>query len=77
MLCTAVTDYATAKGVSEGWTGMTGINVSSTSDRVSLDAQAAMIKELLRETKKVGQLYCPAEPNSGYQFTVISGHLKD
>ena len=77
VLGTSITDYATAMGVTEGWTGVTGINVSGTSDLAPLDAQAAMIKELFPDAKNVGLLYCSAEPNSVYQVTVIAGYLKD
>ena len=77
VLGTSVTDYATALGVTEGWTGTTGINVSGTSDLAPLDAQAAMIKELFPEAKKVGLLYCSGEPNSVYQINVISEFLKE
>ncbi|MBQ8556474.1 MAG: ABC transporter substrate-binding protein [Clostridia bacterium] len=76
ILGTSVTDYATALGVTEGWTGVTGLNVSGTSDLAPLDGQAAMIKELFPEAKKVALLYCSAEPNSVYQVTVIAEHLK-
>lgn len=77
VLGTSITDYATAMGVTEDWTGVTGINVSGTSDLAPLDAQAAMIKELFPDAKNVGLLYCSAEPNSVYQVTVIAGYLKD
>ena len=77
VLGTSITDYATAMGVTEGWTGVTGINVSGTSDLAPLDAQAAMVKELFPDAKNVGLLYCSAEPNSVYQVTVIAGYLKD
>lgn len=77
VLGTSVTDYATALGVTEGWTGTTGINVSGTSDLAPLDAQAAMIKELFPEAKKVGLLYCSGEPNSVYQINVIAEFLKE
>ena len=77
VLGTSVTDYATALGVTECWTGTTGINVSGTSDLAPLDAQAAMIKELFPEAKKVGLLYCSGEPNSVYQINVISEFLKE
>lgn len=77
VLGTSVTDYATAMGITDGWTGVTGINVSGTSDLAPLDAQAAMVKELFPEAKKVGLLYCSAEPNSVYQVEVISGYLAE
>ena len=77
VLGTSVTDYATAMGITEGWTGVTGINVSGTSDLAPLDAQAAMVKELFPDAKKVGLLYCSAEPNSVYQVKVIAGYLAE
>ena len=36
-----------------------------------------MIKELFPDAKKVGLLYCSAEPNSVYQCDTIEGYLKD
>ena len=73
---TSITDYATALEI-EGWTGKTGSNITGTADLAPLDEQAAMIKELFPEAKKVGILYCSAEPNSVYQTDVISGYLTD
>ena len=75
VLGTSVTDYASAMGITDGWTGVTGVNVSGTSDLAPLDAQAAMVKELFPDAKKVGLLYCSAEPNSVYQIEVITGHF--
>ncbi len=77
VLGTSVTDYATALGWEGEWTGVTGFNVSGTSDLAPLDGQAAMIKELFPEAKKVGLLYCSAEPNSVYQVKTIAVFLKD
>ena len=74
VLGTSVTDYATALEI-ENWTGTVGNNVSGTSDLAPLDQQAAMIKELFPDAKKVGLLYCSAEPNSVYQCDVIEGYL--
>ena len=76
VLGTSVTDYATALEI-DNWTGTVGTNVSGTSDLAPLDQQAAMIKELFPEAKKVGLLYCTAEPNSVYQCDTIEGYLKD
>ena len=76
VLGTSVTDYATALEISD-WTGTVGTNVSGTSDLAPLDQQAAMIKELFPDAKKVGLLYCTAEPNSVYQCDTIEGYLKD
>ena len=73
---TSITDYATALEI-EGWTGKTGSNITGTADLAPLDEQAAMIQELFPEAKKVGILYCSAEPNSVYQSDVISGYLTE
>ena len=75
VLGTSVTDYATALEI-ENWTGTVGTNVSGASDLAPLDQQAAMIKELFPEAKKVGLLYCTAEPNSVYQCTKVEEYLK-
>lgn len=66
ILGTSVTDYATALDMDD-WTGATGRNISGTSDLAPIDQQAAMLKELFPDAKKVGILYCSAEPNSAYQ----------
>ena len=71
---TSVTDYATALQISD-WTGKTGSNITGTADLAPLSEQAAMIKELFPDAKKVGILYCSAEPNSAYQAKVIKDEL--
>lgn len=76
VLGTSVTDYATALEI-DNWTGTVGTNVSGTSDLAPLDQQAQMIKEWFPDAKKVGLLYCSAEPNSQYQVDVITKHLTD
>ena len=76
ILGTSVTDYGTALDIAD-WTGATGMNISGTSDLAPLDGQAAMIKELFPDAKKVGLLYCSAEANSAYQINVIKGYLTD
>ena len=75
ILGTSITDYGTALGVSD-FTGVTGTNISGTSDLAPLDQQAEMILELFPETKKVGLLYCSAEANSSYQVNTIRGILE-
>lgn len=75
VLGTSVTDYATALDISD-WSGATGINVSGTSDLAPLDQQADMLQELFPDAKKVGLIYCSAEPNSKYQVDVIKGFLE-
>ena len=74
ILGTSVTDYATALDI-DGWNGATGMNVSGTSDLAPLEQQAEMLRELFPDAKKVGLLFCSAEPNSKYQVDVITGYL--
>lgn len=76
ILGTSVTDYASALDIAD-WTGKTGYNVSGTSDLAPLSEQAAMVKELFPDAKKVGILYCTAEANSQYQADVITKELTD
>lgn len=76
ILGTAVTDYATALDIDD-WTGVTGTNISGTSDLAPLDQQAAMLNELFPDAENIGILYCSAEANSVYQATVITGYLKE
>lgn len=75
ILGTSITDYATALDM-EDWSGVTGKNISGTSDLAPLDKQAECLKELFPDAKKVGILYCSAEANSKYQSDVISAELK-
>ena len=74
ILGTSVTDYASAMDIDE-WTGVTGINVSGTSDLAPLDGQAELLHELFPDAKKVGLLYCSAEANSVFQVQTIEGYL--
>ena len=74
ILGTSITDYASALDI-EGWTGVTGVNISGTSDLAPLKEQAAMLKELFPDAKEVGLLYCSAEANSVYQVEVITKEL--
>ena len=75
ILGTSVTNYASALDI-EDKDGATGMNVSGTSDLAPLDRQAEMLKELFPDAKKVGILWCSAEPNSKYQADVIKGYLE-
>ncbi|MBQ6701298.1 MAG: ABC transporter substrate-binding protein [Oscillospiraceae bacterium] len=72
---TSITDYATALEIGD-WTGTTGSNITGTADLAPLDQQAAMLAELFPEAKKVGILYCSAEPNSVYQANIVIEELK-
>ena len=76
VLGTSITDYATALDI-DNWSGVTGYNVSGTSDLAPLDAQAEIIKDLFPDAVNVGILYCSGEPNSKYQTEVISGYLNE
>lgn len=74
ILGTSITDYATALDIAD-WTGVTGVNVSGTSDLAPIDQQEDMLLELFPDVKKVGILYCSAEPNSAYQAKVFGEAL--
>ncbi len=74
ILATSITEYGVALGIDD-FNGVTGINVSGTSDLAPLNEQAAMVKELFPDAKKVGLLYCSAEANSIYQVQVVSAEL--
>ena len=76
VLGTSVTDYGTALDISD-WNGVTGKNVSGTTDLPPLDQQAKCIKELFPDAKNIGIIYCSSEPNSIYQSTTITKYLED
>ena len=75
ILGTSITDYATALQIDD-WTGVTGTNISGTSDCAPLTEQADMLHELFPDAKTVGMLYCSAEPNSAYQVGVVREALE-
>ena len=74
ILGTSITEYGVALDIKD-FTGKTGINVSGTSDLAPLAEQAAMIKEIFPEAKKVALIYCSAEANSLYQVMVVGEEL--
>ena len=74
ILATSITEYGVALDI-DNFTGVTGMNVSGTSDLAPLSEQAAMVKELFPDAKKVGLLYCSAEANSIYQVKVVGEEL--
>ena len=76
VLGTSVTDYGTALDISD-WNGVTGKNVSGTTDLAPLDQQAKCIKELFPDAKNIGIIYCSSESNSIYQSTTITKYLED
>ena len=76
VLGTSITAYGVALDIAD-FSGTVGGNVSGTSDLADLSAQAAMITEWFPETKKVGLLFCSAEPNSRYQIEEVAKYLAD
>lgn len=74
IVATSITDYATGLDI-DNWTGVTGMNVTGTSDLAPLADQAAIFKEILPDAKKIGILYCSSEANSKYQATIIADEL--
>ena len=70
ILGASITDYPAALDLDE-WNGVTGMNVSGTSDLAPLDQQAALIQELFPDAVSVGLLYCSAEANSVYQVEIV------
>ena len=74
VLGVSVTDYAAALDM-DSWTGVTGTNVSGTSDLPPVSDQAELVRELYPDARSVGLLYCSAEANSEYQATIMAGHL--
>ena len=76
ILGTSVTDYPAALSLDE-WTGVTGFNVSGTSDLAPLDGQAALLAELFPDAREVGLIYCTAEANSVYQVETIETYLTE
>ena len=76
ILGTSITEYGVALKLDD-FNGTVGGNVSGTSDLAPLTEQADMILELFPEAKKVGLLYCSAEPNSEYQVKVVEDYLSN
>lgn len=75
ILGTSITEYGTALEL-EKFDGTVGSNISGTSDLAPLDEQAQMVIDLVPTAKKVGLLYCSAEPNSAYQVKVVRAYLE-
>ena len=76
VVATSVTDFGVALGIEMASTDATGINVTGTSDLVSLESQAQQILDLFPDTKKVGCIYCSAEANSQYQVDGVKKTLE-
>ncbi len=76
VLGTSITEYGVALGL-DNFNGVTGINISGTSDLAPLDGQADMLKEIFPDKTTVGILYCNAEANSKYQVETITPLLEE
>lgn len=76
ILGTSVTEYGVALEI-DNFTGVVGGNISGTSDLAPLEEQAQMIIDLVPTAKKIGLLYCSAEPNSSYQVKVVRDYLEN
>ena len=76
ILGTSITAYGVALDLDD-FAGTVGGNISGTSDLADLEAQANMITEWFPEAKKVGLLFCSAEPNSRYQIGEVAKCLSD
>ena len=75
ILGTSVTEYGVALGI-DNFTGVTGMNVSGTSDLAPLDQQAQMLLNLVPTAQTVGIIYCSGEPNSQYQVAKVKEYLE-
>ena len=75
ILGTSVTHYGTALDIAN-YTGVVGGNISGTSDLAPLSEQAKMITDWFPSAKKVGLIYCSAEPNSIFQIEEVEKYLK-
>ena len=74
ILGTSITAYGVALDIDD-FNGTVGGNISGTSDLADLEAQANMISEWFPDAKKVGLLFCSAEPNSRYQIEEVAKYL--
>ena len=70
---TSVTDYVTA-GVVES-NEAPGKNVTGVSDLAPVDQQIVILQNLVPDAKKVGIVYCSAEPNSIFQSKLAQAEL--
>ena len=75
IVATSITEYGVALNKTLD-NGKTGMNVTGTSDLPPLDQQAAMIKEILPNTKTVGIIFCSGEKNSRYQVDEVKKYLE-
>lgn len=76
ILGTSVTDYGEALDI-DNWSGVSGRNISGTSDLAPIDRQEDMLLELFPDVQKVGILYCSAEVNSAFQARLFEEALTE
>jgi len=76
ILGVSITDYAAALDY-DTWNGVTGINISGTSDLAPLDGQTGLIAEMFPEADEVGLLYCSSEANAIYQIGIMKDYLTE
>lgn len=69
---TSITAYDVALG-GDGWKGK---NITGASDLAPLNEQEDMLVAIFPDAKKVGILYCSAEPNSKYQADEFAKELE-
>lgn len=69
IVCTAVTDPVQAE-IAKDWKS-SGTNVTGTSDKVPVENQVKLLKELLPDTKTIGVIYNTSEANSVVQVNEL------
>jgi putative ABC transport system substrate-binding protein len=75
ILGTSITEYGVALNL-KNFNGTVGGNISGTSDLAPLDQQEKIIKDFVPNAKKLGILYCSAEPNSKYQADEVQKYAE-
>ena len=74
VLGTSVTDFVSAGVLKDE--AIPGINISGTSDLVSIEAQIELLLTLCPEAKTVGIMYCSSEANSVFQADLAEAALQ-
>lgn len=75
---TSITDYLTAGVFAEGGSNEgSGNNITGSSDLAPIDQQIELLQKVCPDAKKVGLVFCSAEPNSVYQVEVAKGYLEE
>lgn len=66
IVATSITDYGSALNI-RSWNGVTGINVTGTSDLAPVEELKKVILEVKPDVKKIGIIYSSSESNSQFQ----------